>query len=853
MQKQLIAIDGYSLMYRAYYALPDMTARDGTPTGALYGFLTMLLTLAARDPAYMLVAFDSHGPTFRHERYDAYKAGRKPMPDDLRTQLPVLKELLTKMGVTMCEVKGLEADDILGSIAASCEKEGLNALLVTGDRDALQLVSDTTRVLLTKRGISETVEADPAYLMETYGRTPAGMVDLKALMGDSSDNIPGVPGVGEKTAVKLLDTYGDLNGVLQHTDEIKGKLGERIRENRDKAELSYWLGKIKTDAELPITPNDCIFDPKKLGNAEAQLLQLELRNIATKLPKSEKSKADTAEREVQLIALEDEAQLTEALNTVGDKLALTLRPAVSFATDETTAYIVKQGETLLDAGLSQDTVLKAVAACIRAKKPSLLIFDAKTLLHRLFPTDADTISIDFDAMIADYLLNTNRPAGDLTALASNVLHSSKPTAALLFTLRDRMLPEMEERLLTPLYRDMELPLMRVLFSMEREGFLVDPQVLEQLHIDFSQRAEGLAKQIYEEAGQQFNILSPKQLGEVLFDKLGLPHGKKTKTGGYTTDADALEGLQNDYPIAAHVLEYRFLTKLDSTFTVAMLNKRDPSDGRIHTSFMQCVTATGRISSTEPNLQNIPVRTEQGREIRKAFIASPGNVLVGADYSQIELRLLAHISGDERFRDAFRNGEDIHARTAAEVFHVSLSEVTKEQRAAAKAVNFGIVYGISDFGLARNLGIPVLMAKDYIARYFERYPGVEAYLKSSVELARERGYAETIFHRRRPLPELASSNYNTRSFGERVAMNMPIQGSAADVIKLAMVAVKKALDEGGFKAKLILQIHDELIVDTPENEAEQVFELLKRCMEGVAPLTVKLEADAKIGHSWFDTK
>ncbi len=851
MDHPFIVIDGNSLMYRAFFALQTpMTSRDGTPTGALHGFLGMLLKLVDRKPSHMAVAFDVHGPTFRHMKYDAYKAGRRPTPDDLRTQMPILKDILRQMDIAVVECPSYEADDILGTLSRRAEQAGLDVLLVTGDRDALQLTTDHTHVLLTKKGITDTVEYDPAILKEAYGLTPDHMRDLKALMGDSSDNIPGVPGVGEKTALKLLESYGDLDGVYAHQQQISGKLGERVRENEASARLSYWLGTITTAAPVETELKDCLFAEENLSGARETLEKLGLKSILSRLPAVEESKPrmeNVACEVVELTTLEAVRKVAMT-HEQADALALIIAPGFSFAYDQDRSYQFVMGDTLFDEPVARKDLLEVL---FEASPQKVFTFDKKALLHAWREDGIKPRPIVFDAMIADYLLNSNHPIDSFSALCFERMNSKTPTAGLLFPLMKEMMKELREKGMGFLYDEVEMPLADVLFSMECVGFALDRSVLSELHASFSKRQSELAEQIYAQAGERFNILSTKQLGTILFEKLGLPPQKKNKTG-YSTDSDTLEALKDRHPIVPLITEYRFVAKVDATFVEGLL-KSIAADGRVHTSFKQCVTATGRISSAEPNLQNIPVRTAEGREIRKAFVASPGSVLVGADYSQIELRLLAHISGDENLIDAFNSGADIHRRTAAEVFHTPFDEVTKEQRSAAKAVNFGIVYGISDFGLAQNLGIPVKTAGSYIKRYFERYPDVQAYLKNCVAEAKEKGYALTIYGRRRPMPELRSSNYNTRSFGERVAMNMPIQGSAADIIKIAMVHVDKALKDAGLKGRLVLQIHDELIVDAPEGEADATKRLMETCMEQVAQLKVKLIAEAATGNSWYDTK
>ena len=854
--KQLIAIDGNSLMHRAYHALPPMTTRAGIPTGALHGFLSMLLKLIERNPDYLVVAFDMHGPTFRHEQFDAYKAGRRETDDDLRTQFPLLKELLCEMGIAVCETPRYEADDILGTFAKQCEQAGIDALLVTGDRDALQLIGDRTHVLMTKKGISETVEFDRDVLKEQYGLEPDRMRDLKGLMGDNSDNIPGIAGVGEKTAMKLLEEYGTLENVLAHAGEVKGKLGEKIAAGADSARMSYELGTICTTAPIPLTIEDCAFRPDAIGGAHTRLLELEMRGLAARIG-GEPAQQAAAQAEIpaaQRIELDSIEAVLDAIKKAAPvkQFAIDAGEMVQFAFSTNTYYEIVQGADLFCTPIDETTLYGAFQPIFENPDCQVLAFDTKRLRHLLDKFSIRLNASVFDAMIADYLLDATRPATSFAMLAERICPSQKPNAAMLLSMHESMLCELEEANMTKLYTEMELPLAHVLYQMEHEGFRVDRNILKQLQAQFNEQSETLAKNIYETTGETFNILSPKQLGEVLFEKLGLPTGRKNKSG-FSTDAETLEALAEKHPAIPMILEYRFITKLKSTFVDGLLNVVSETNDRVRTQFNQCVTATGRISSTEPNMQNIPVRTQQGREIRKAVVASEGNVLVDADYSQIELRLLAHISGDEGMIAAFNSGKDIHRTTASEVFRVPFAEVTSEQRSAAKAVNFGIVYGISDFGLARNLDIPVKRAGEYIKLYFDRYPGVKAYLEKSVEDAKHLGYAITMFERRRALPELKSSNYNTRSFGERVAMNMPIQGTAADIIKLARVKVCAALQERKLQTKLILQVHDELIFDVPKSEEDEVVALVHESMEQVAKLSVPLDADVKVGHSWYESK
>ena len=854
--KKLIAIDGNSLMHRAFYALPAMNTRSGLPTGAVHGFLSMLFKLIGDAPDYLLVAFDMHGPTFRHKLYDQYKAGRRETPEELRPQFELLKSVLTKMGIAVCECPSYEADDILGTFSRIANDADVFALLVTGDRDALQLVGENTHVMLTKKGISETDEYDTALLLERYGLTPEQMIDLKGLMGDGSDNIPGVPGVGEKTALKLLEQYKSMETVLENAACVKGKLGEKLAQYADQARMSFELGRIDVNAPVTLELKDCSFHPERMRGALPLMQELEMRSLSARL--AEKAPAPKSASTPMTAAISMRVSTDEELARLAARakdaqwLAIDAHDGLCVALDGKEQFFVVCEATLLEQGLEPDAVLKALAPALEAEKPQKLIFDAKQLMHLLARNGIRLGGLRYDAMIAEYLLNPTRPAATFVELCRMRFGEDQPSAARLFTLMEQMEREMQEQSLTDLYEKIELPLIEVLFDMEREGFMLDIAMLHRLSERFDERISMLASEIHEAAGREFNILSTRQLGEVLFETLGLPTQKKIRTG-YSTDAEVLEKLDGLHPIVPLVQEYRFLTKLKSTFIDGLLVLARTGTGRIHTTFHQNVAATGRISSKEPNLQNIPVRTDLGREIRRAFIASEGNVLVGADYSQIELRLLAHMSLDEGMLEAFNEGGDIHTRTAAEVFSIPVDQVTSAQRSAAKAVNFGIIYGISDFGLGRNLGISRREAGEYIKRYFERYPLVQAYMQHSVEEGKRLGYAVTLFGRRRELSELKSPNFNTRSFGERVAMNMPLQGTAADIIKLAMIRVHDQLRQEGLRAKLVLQIHDELIVDAPTGEAERVKEILLEQMQSVLVLKVPLTAQASIAHSWYDMK
>lgn len=855
MKEKLIVIDGNSLMYRAFFALPGMTNKNGVPTGAIFGFINMLLKLLDYEPSYMAVAFDMKTPTFRHLKYDEYKAGRAQTPPELSEQMKNIRKLLDAMHITVVECEGFEADDILGTLARQAEKNGIDTLLVTGDKDALQLINEHTHVIMTKKGISEVVEYDEAVLLEKYGLSPARMVDLKGLMGDPSDNLPGVKGVGEKTALKLLEKYGTLEETLTRgAVEEKGALQKKLAEGAESAKLSYFLGTIVTDAPIPVEVKDCAFDKKRMRDAVPLLSELQMRTTIERLPESNGAAA-TEQRTYARITTEEITSIEEVKAMVektlnAEKAAIYTDEIITVAIDENTQYSIKTGSTLLEAGLDIYDVYTELARLFESKSVKKIVFDAKKLMHTLDGLNIKLNALLFDAMIAEYLLNAVHSSNTLKELLSE-RQMGEPCAAALMRVYEVMQGELSENGLLALYNEVELPLIEVLFDMERTGFCVDKAVLSELSSDLAEKKKTLEAEVYAMAGCEFNIQSPKQLSDVLFSKLQLPPPRQKTKQGFSTGADVLENYEADYPIVKAVLDYRFVSKLKSTFTDGLLQQINPKTGRVHTTFNQNVTATGRISSTEPNLQNIPTRTEAGREIRRALIASEGNLLVDADYSQIELRVLAHMSNDDNMIEAFCSGEDIHTKTASEVF--GTDNVTREMRSAAKAVNFGIVYGISDFGLAKQLGIPRKTAAEYIRLYLERYPGVKAFMHNCVEDAKEKGFAVTLLGRRRALFELKSSNYNTRSFGERIAMNMPVQGTAADIIKIAMVNVYRRLREEGLKSKLVLQVHDELIVDAPKEEADRVKTLLKDCMEAAYKLKVPLIADANTGKSWYDTK
>ncbi len=852
----LMVVDGHSLMYRAYFALPPLETVNGVQTNAVFGFMNMLLrAMADHRPTHVCVAFDTPAPTFRHQEFDGYKATRKPAPDDLRAQFPVLKDLLSAMGIAHAELPGWEADDLLGTLAARAEAAGLPALLVTGDRDALQLISPTTRVLLTRKGISELQTIGRDELIAQFGYAPEQVPDLKALMGDASDNIPGVPKVGEKTALKLLADYQTLEGVLEHAQEQTPTLKKNLTEGAQQARASRSLATIDAAAPLPADLPALRVGRMATDEAFAMLKHYQMNSLAARLralsgasaPDSAPAPAGAAWRTVSADSPE---ALAKELRGRSLPAALHIDDAgASVAFADGTLVRAPFGGDLLTPGLDPLEVVRALQARF-GRGEGLCAHDAKTLRTRLAPYGADFPAIADDTLLAVYLLDAvSSPT--LQKATGRLLGDERPDASGVYDLREKCLPELISQGMGPLYRDVEMPLACVLYDMEQAGFLIDLPELSRQGAALRQEAEAVRADIVERVGHEVNLNSPKQLAELLYDELQLPVVKKTATGR-STDADVLEQLAEREPMCAQILQYRQVTKLVSTY-VDGLSSLVQRSGRIHTTFHQALTFTGRISSSEPNLQNIPIRTDVGRQIRRAFIAPEGCVLVDADYSQIELRVLAHMSGDPAFVQAFQSGQDIHARTAAEVFDVPLGEVTPKMRASAKAVNFGIVYGISDFGLARNIGCSRKEAAEIIERFFSRYPRVKSCMDGFVTCAKANGYVETLLHRRRRIPELSAPQYQTRMFGERAAMNTPIQGSAADIIKLAMVAVPAALSRAGLQARLILQVHDELIVEAPEREVQTAAQILKDEMERVMALSVPLRVDVGVGRNWLDAK
>ena len=859
MENKLAIIDGSSLLYRAFYALPPtMTSPDGVPTNAVYGFLRMLLSLYRElDPAYVAVTFDKDRQTFRTEMYDGYKATRKPAPAELVPQFDLILEVMHVMGVAVYSLSGYEGDDVLGTLSARYEKE-LPVAIVTGDRDALQLASDRTTVYLTQKGISSMSEMTPKAVEEKYGITPSQVIDMKALMGDTADNIPGVPGIGEKTALKLLTQYKTLDNLYAHVDEIKGAQGKKLAAGKDMAYLSYKLAAIKRDVPMETTLEE-MAQPVHISEMKELFSRLGINLLSQfgELPRF--TALAEAKKEEVAKAGEKAEDWKDGLSFEGKETA------ISFDLEGTAPFFKAKGVVIAENGhaylVKAEQFGKAAEALRKAKV--VITENSKPIMETDFPWEGIPF---FDTTIAAYLLDPTRTTYPLSYLAGLFKKpeiyademkdfASKGAAVSLFLLsiyedaRDMLKKNGVEKL----YDEVEQPLVKVLAAMEKAGIATDTKRWEEVHADMKSSEEALISKIYEQAGEEFNINSPKQLGHILFEKMGLPAGKKTKTG-YSTAADVLEELAEQYPFVKNILEYRSLSKLISTYLEALPLLIRKETGRIHTTFNQTVTATGRLSSSDPNLQNIPVRTEEGKKIRSLFVPGEGyDSFISSDYSQVELRVLAHMSEDEGLIRAFLNKEDIHRRTAAEVMGIPFEDVTPEQRSHAKAVNFGIIYGISDFGLARQLGITRTAAADYIKAYFERYPSIHAFMNRMIEDARKTGRAVTLYGRYRELADINSKNFQRRSFAERTAMNTPIQGTAADIMKMAMIAVYDKMKAGNFKSRVLLQVHDELVAEVTADEKEAVAKLLKETMESVVSLRVPLVADVNEGKNWAETK
>ena len=880
MRKKLVLIDGHSILNRAFYGVPDLTNAEGLHTNAIYGFLNIMFKIIDEEkPEYLAVAFDVKAPTFRHKIYPEYKGTRKGMPDELREQVPVMKEVLTSMGILIMQQEGLEADDILGTMAKRAQKEGLEVALVSGDRDLLQIADEHIKIRIpkTKGGKTEVEDYYAKDVMESLQVTPEQFIELKALMGDTSDNIPGVPKVGPKTATELMVTYGSLENIYAHLEDItKKSVRETLREHQELANLSKVLATIEINADIPYTFEQAEYNNPFTKDAYVLCKKLEFKNLLNKFEQdavndnNEKDNffivSDLTEVEavfekaknkdyISFVVLED----TKEKDFVGISLCL--------SKEET--YVI-----LCEGFVTQGYLCDKLS--MLAKNTKLITFDVKKQYKYLQVSSGRGL---FDTLIASYLCNplkndysvvdiANEYLGLMISDRSRLLEKLSLRKAL-EEKKDKFLeytgflafvcymsmPLLKERLqkdgMEQLFEEIEMPLSYVLYCMEAEGVRVQKESLKQYGDDLSIKIEKLENAVYEQAGESFNLNSPKQLGEILFEKMQIPGGKKTKTG-YSTAADVLEKLAPDYPIVSNILEYRTLAKLKSTYADGLATCIQ-EDGKIHTTFNQTITATGRISSTEPNLQNIPMRLELGRKIRKVFVPRDNYIFVDADYSQIELRLLAHMSGDDMLIEAYKMDSDIHRITASNVFHIPMNEVTDLQRRNAKAVNFGIVYGISSFGLSQDLSISRKEAGEYINKYFETYPGVKTYLDKLVSDAKEQGYVSTLFGRKRPIPELSSSNFMQRSFGERVAMNSPLQGTAADIMKIAMIRVFERMEQEQLKSRMILQVHDEILIEASLDEEEIVKKILEEEMKGAADLEVVLEIDVHSGTDWYEAK
>ena len=879
MSEKILLIDGHSILNRAFYGLPDLTNAEGKHTGAVYGFLNILFRILEEEkPQYLTVAFDLHEPTFRHKMYEAYKGTRKPMPEELREQVPLMKEMLTAMGIKIVSKAGYEADDLLGTLAVRSEKEGMDVTILSGDRDLLQLATEKVMIRLpkTSRGKTTIENFHAAEVLEKYQVTPPQIIELKALMGDSADNIPGIPGVGEKTATKMIVEFGTIENAYVHLEEIKpNKARESLREHYDLAELSKALATINTESPL-----EYVYEEARLGNLytpEAYQLckQLEFKNL---LRRFDTSAVPENTIEQNFFTCSDLGGAEALFKKAAEKNYI----GVALLSDKEGVYglgiALTKGEIYyvpVEGLLTGDYICAALKEI--ADSTILCSIDVKSMLKHVGLEDADHV---FDTGVAVYLLNPLKSSytfddiareyldGALLPTRTDLLGKDSLKAAwekssdglmsyachlayTAYATREPIENALKETEMWNVYREIELPLIFTLDSMEKWGIRVKGEELKSYGEKLQVRIAELEKLIYEQAGEEFNINSPKQLGVILFEKMGIPGGRKTKTG-YSTAADILEKLAPEQPIVNDILEYRQLTKLKSTYADG-LSAVIEADGRIHSTFNQTITATGRISSTEPNLQNIPVRMELGRLIRKVFVPEDGYVFLDADYSQIELRVLAHMSGDEKLIQAYREAEDIHRLTASQVFHVPFDEVTDLQRRNAKAVNFGIVYGISSFGLSQDLSITRKEAAEYIEKYFETYPKIKGFLDGLVADGKEKGYVSTMLGRRRPIPELKSGNFMQRSFGERVAMNSPIQGTAADIIKIAMNRVYQRLKEEGLQSRLVLQVHDELLIETKKEEVETVSRILEEEMKGAVHLSVELDVDMHEGNSWYEAK
>ncbi len=852
--KKIMVLDGHSVVFRAFHAVPELVTSGGIYTNAIYGFVNMLLKITGQyKPNAVVAAFDLKEPTFRHKMFDGYKAGRSATPETLIPQIDMLKELLEKMGVTVIGVPGFEADDILGTMSRLAGEAEVQALLVTGDRDSLQLIDGNTTVLYTKKGVSALVEYDEAEFLAEYGISPKQFVDCKALMGDNSDNIPGVAGIGPKTAVGLLQEYGTLDGIYDHVDQIKSKsVQSKLIEGKDNAYMSRTLAGIVKNAPIELPQlSDEPYEPVATDEFCRMLSMLEMNKLLESL--KAKCPEGVACNATEYIPIDiDECGFDGFIAEAREKKAFSVFVEGTGAIKEG-CRLLWTADNVYTSSCGTDELCRAIKDILEDECIAKSLQDTKALMHVCHNEGIVIKNAAFDYSVAAYLLDAVSWRSDVDYFGVKFIGADwKNDARALGNLEEKMLQSLTEQGMLELYRDIEHPLIEVLYDMELSGFTVDISMLQSLGRDYDQRIAALTDKIFGFAGEEFNINSTKQLSHVLFEVLGLKPVKKTKTG-YSTDNEVLEALRDDHEIVESIIEYRQLVKLKSTYIDGLISAADQK-GRVHTTFNQTITNTGRLSSTEPNLQNIPVRTAEGARIREAFVAGDSDyVLVDADYSQIELRVFAHMSGDKRFIDAFVNGEDIHRATAARVFGSGYDFVTDEMRSQAKAVNFGIIYGISDFGLARNLSVSKQAAKKIIDEYFEKFPTISAYMEESAEFARQNGYCKTLFGRRRSCNDINSKNFMLRKAAERIAVNMPVQGSAADIIKAAMVKVYNELKNRGLRSRLILQVHDELVVLTHKDEVDSVIPVLKECMENACKLDAPLVADVGCGNTWGEAK
>ncbi len=847
---KLVLIDGNSVINRAFYATPPLTDSKGQPTNAVFGFINMLIKIIGDiKPKYLIVAFDRKEPTFRHKMYTEYKGTRKPMPEDLRPQIPLLKEVLKVMGITIYDKAGFEADDIIGTLAKKYQGE---TIIITGDRDSFQLVDETTSVYFTKRGISDIDVLNIENFKEKTGINPNQIIHLKACMGDSSDNIPGILGVGEKTAHNLIETYGTIEGVYENLKDFKGKLLEKIETSREIAFLSKELATINTNVEIPINIEETSFPFPFLEPTKRIFTELEFRGFLRRKDLFAGDITEVEVKEVLVKEIKNEAQFKEI--KFSGTVSISIQKDINIYLGEEEEYLIKVKETFFDEGFEYNEAILLLKPIFEDESKTIILYSRKKTADILYEYGVEILAKVEDVDIERYLVEFSGREEKLEETLYYFNESVKTPAYSLYKLHGRFILEIKEQNMLELYYNVELPLSKVLTEMERAGFKIDTEVLEKVGADYKGQILKLNEEICSLAGETFNINSPKQLATILFEKLGLKNGKKNKSGSYSTNAEILEELYSEHPIIPLILRYRTVSKLYSTYIEGLKQLIDKKTGLVHTCFNQTLTQTGRLSSKEPNLQNIPVRDEEGKELRKLFIArGEDRVLIDADYSQIELRLLAHFSGSEELINAYNEERDIHSVTASQVFGVPISEVTSQMRRNAKAVNFGIIYGISEYGLAKNIKVSPKEASSYIKKYFEMYPSVKEYMEKNVEFCKKNGYVTTILGRRRVIKEINSSNYNLRSFGERAAMNMPLQGSSADIIKIAMINVSKRLKKECPNSYLILQVHDELIIDANVKEMEKAKEILIKEMENAVKLSVPLTVEAECGKSWFLAK